>query len=59
MKILIMSTTFTDHNESHDDDNNDEEDYNGDNDIDENVRMILMMTNNVRVMTSPPTLRYS
>ena len=59
MKILIMSITFTDHNESHDDDNNDEEDYNGDNDIDENDRMILTMTNNDRVMTSPPTLRYS
>ena len=58
MKILIMSITFTDHNESHDDDNNDE-DYNGDNDIDENDRMILTMTNNDRVMTSPPTLRYS
>ena len=54
-----MSITFTDHNESHDDDNNDEEDYNGDNDIDENDRMILTMTNNDRVMTSPPTLRYS
>ena len=58
MKILIMSITFTDHNESHDDDNNDE-DCNGDNDIDENDRMILTMTNNDRVMTSPPTLRYS